>query len=367
MKRIVFGITSLGLGGAERVLVDLANRLCNEYDITIFTIYANGELEKELSPKIKIQHICNCAYEELTKEEKQFIVFKILIFKQRLYKEYIHRKYDVEIAFLEGPITRIFASYGNRRRKIAWIHNDITKIFGTGWKAFIKKRLDKQNYRRFGKLIFVSKDNKEKFESIYKIKVEKQVIYNYIDISKVKEKANEIADVPFKDEDFNIVTVSRIVEQKALLRYLDVHKKLIENGYNNKMYIIGDGPQKELLQEKIKEYKLEKSFILLGKKENPYPYIKNATVFCLPSYFEGYPMTIIEAKILNKFVVITDTAARETLNNYDNCLIVDNTEEKIYEGLVEIINKKNIKLEAEQNYDNEDIIEQIKGLLDTKK
>ena len=55
MKKILFGITSLTLGGAERVLVDLANKLCEKYDITIFTIYANGELEKELNSKVKLK------------------------------------------------------------------------------------------------------------------------------------------------------------------------------------------------------------------------------------------------------------------------------------------------------------------------
>ena len=67
MKKILFGITSLTLGGAERVLVDLANKLCEKYEITIFTIYAGGELEKQLSDKVKLKSLYNKQYKELRK------------------------------------------------------------------------------------------------------------------------------------------------------------------------------------------------------------------------------------------------------------------------------------------------------------
>lgn len=67
MKKLLFGITSLGLGGAERVLVDIANKLCDKYDITIFTIYSGGELEKQLSKKIKLKSLYNIEYNDLRK------------------------------------------------------------------------------------------------------------------------------------------------------------------------------------------------------------------------------------------------------------------------------------------------------------
>ena len=66
MEKILFGITSLTLGGAERVLVDLANELSKKYEVTIFTIYANGELEKQLNNKIKVKNYKKCSYAELT-------------------------------------------------------------------------------------------------------------------------------------------------------------------------------------------------------------------------------------------------------------------------------------------------------------
>ena len=100
-KKILFGITSLGLGGAERVLVDISNKLCEKYDITIFSIYNNGELEKELDKKIKTKSLYNCRYDELTKIKKMWIPIKILLFGKKIYNKSIKRDYDTEIAFLK--------------------------------------------------------------------------------------------------------------------------------------------------------------------------------------------------------------------------------------------------------------------------
>lgn len=71
MKKILFGITGLTLGGAERVLVDLANKLCEKYDVTIFTIYSGGELEKQLSEKVKLKTLYNMQYNDLRKIQKE--------------------------------------------------------------------------------------------------------------------------------------------------------------------------------------------------------------------------------------------------------------------------------------------------------
>ena len=364
MKKVLFGITSLGFGGAERVLVDITNRLSNEYEITIFTIYSNGEMEKQLNKNVNLKSLINKKYEDLSKLEKIIIPIKIMLFKNNIYKKRIKQDYNVEIAFLEGPITRLFSIKNNNAKKIAWIHNDISKVFGSGIKAKIKKKIDKKIYKSYNKLIFVSNDNKAKFEEIYNISNEKQVIYNYINIENVIKKANEKTEINFEKNTVNILTVSRLVHQKAIDRLINVHAELISKGLKHKIYIIGDGPEKEDLTKLIKDKNVEKTFILLGKKENPYPYIKNADCFALLSYFEGYPMVLLEAQILQKYIIITDTAARETLRNYENCKIVENNKEGIYNGLYDIITnieKTNIN---SSKYNNEDIIEKIRKVIE---
>lgn len=368
MKRIVFGITSLNLGGAERVLVDIVNNIQNDYDITIFTLYPNGELEKTLSSNVKIISLYSKQYNEITKLEKLKISLELLFRGKSIYNRYIkQKKYDTEIAFLEGPITRLFSNENISAKKVAWVHNDISKVFGNSIKAKLKEKYDRKVYSRYDKIVFVSKDNLEKFLKLYKsISREKlNLIYNYIDVENVKEKSNLNLDISFENNEPNFVTVARLTKQKAIDRLLKVHIDLIKNGFLHNIYVIGDGPEKESLEQIVKDNNVSSTFKLLGKKENPYPYIKNADVFCLLSAYEGYGMVIEEAKILDKFIIITDTAAREAVTNYNNSIIVDNNEESIYNGLKQIIEGK-VKYEVSNKfnvYDNVEILEKIKYLL----
>ena len=288
---------------------------------------------------------------------------KVLLFKNNIAKKQLKGKYDVEVAFLEGPITRIFSYKNKDTKKIAWIHNDISKVFGAGFKSKIKRTLDKKIYSKYNELIFVSKDNMKKFNEIHpNVNVDKKVIYNYIDKEKVLRKAESGQDIKFDENVTNFVTVTRLVEQKAIDRLIKVHKRLIDGGYYHKIYVIGDGPEKEKLENLIKINNVNETFLLLGKKENPYPYIKNATYFCLLSNFEGYGMVIEEAKILNKPIIITNTAAREALVDYKNSVILENNEEGIYEGLRMAIENKPEEKDVEI-YDNESIIEELKKII----
>ena len=361
MKKLLFGITSLTVGGAERVLVDIANELCEKYDITIFTIYPNGEFEKNLSPKIKLKSLQNKQYKELNKMEKILIPLKIWINQKSIYKKYIKNNYAVEIAFLEGAITRLFSTPNKSTTKIAWIHNDISKVFGNNIKSKIKKFVDQKIYTKFDKLIFVSKDNEKRFNEVYKNNtVEKTVIYNYINKDRVLQKSSEEPNIKFDNNFINFVTVARLVEQKALDRLIKVHSQLMKDGYSHNFYIIGDGPQKDELEKMIKDNQVQETFKLVGQKENPYPYVKQSDYFCLLSHYEGYPMVVEEAKILNKYILITNTAAREVVRDYNNSMIFENSEEGIYNGLKSIIeNGKQEKHNQENNYDNEYIITKI--------
>lgn len=370
MKKIIFGITSLTIGGAERVLVDLANKLSEKYEVTIFTIYDGGELKKELNSKIKKIALYRKQYKELTKIEKIKASLRLIIYKKKIYNAIMKRNFDTEIAFLEGPITRLFSVKSNKK-KIAWIHNDISKVYGTSIKAKIKKLVDGQVYKKYDKLVFVSKENKEDFNKEYKwAKEEKEeIIRNYIDYRKVLEKAEESVNLPYDNKEINLLTVCRLVEQKALDRFINVQKKLEEKGIHTKIYIIGEGPLRYNLQKQIDELGLTESFILLGKRENPYPYIKYCDYFCLLSYYEGYGMVLEEAKILDKPIILTDTAATECANGYLKAIILENTEEGIIKGLEKELKSDSIKYLETTNNDNinseneEAIIRKIKRII----
>lgn len=353
MKKIIFGITGLTLGGAERVLVDIANKLVLKYDVTIFTIYAGGELEKELNQRVHIISLFDFKYNSMGKFKKRIIPIRVLLEKKKIFKKYVESGgYSTQIAFLEGPITRIFSVKDKKSTKIAWIHNDISKVFGKGPKSRLKRLIDRNIYEKFDTLVFVSMDNLDKFNKIYDDMdlPHEKVINNYIDserilklaeeemseedekllkvdkVNNVNEanKNNQVDRTSNFDKSDNanfiagptILQVSRLVSQKAIDRLIKVHSKLIKQGYNHRIFVVGDGPLKEKLEKQIQEENVESSFKLLGARENPYPLVKEADFFCLLSNFEGYPMVVEEAKILNKFILATNTATREALIDY---------------------------------------------------
>ena len=122
----------------------------------------------------------------------------------------------------------------------------------------------------------------------------------------------------------------------------------------------------KLLEEKlvlIKELDVEDTFKLMENRNNPYPYIKRADYFVLLSEFEGYGMVIDEAKILNKNIAITNTAAKEAVKGYSKKIIFENTEDAIFEGLKQILQKNVIFEEDETEFDNEYLLEKIEKLL----
>ena len=345
-RKILFGITKLGIGGAERVLVDIANKLLEEYDVTIFTIYGGGKLEKELNSKIKLISLYNKnIVGRYGKGKNKLIPLYILLFSKKIYNKYLKKEDDADIAFLEGPVTRILSF--SKNKKIAWVHNDITKVHGKSLKAKIKKRIDKYYYKKYDKIIFVSEQNKKAFIELYGNIAETEVIRNYID----KDRVIKLSQEKIKEEEFVkkqnyeipiFLTVARLVPQKAIDRFIRVHARLIKKGFKHKVYVIGDGEEKDNLQDLINRLNLNKTFILLGKKDNPYPYIKACDYFTLLSYFEGYGMVLEEAKILNKPIIITDTAAKEAVQNYPKSLIINNNEEDIVREISDKIFEKGI-------------------------
>ena len=369
MKNIIFGITSLDTGGAERTLIDIANSLCDEYNIIIFTVYNSGDLEHVLSPKVQVLSLFKNKYSDYPRWKQVYCSLYLQLFKKSIYHKHIHG-YDVEIAFLEGPVTTLFRlRHKNNRdvKKIAWIHTNIAEIFGHGLISSIKKVINKKSYSKYDKLIFVSNNSLESFNKSYKIPVAKKVIHNYINANDIIEKSQEEIDFKFSNNSINFLSVSRFVTAKGIDRLIKVHSKLINDGFAHKIYIIGYGPLENKLKNLIANLNVQNTFILLGKKDNPFPYMKMCDCFLLTSHFEGLPIVLTEAKILNKYILATESASNESLSDYNYKKIVDNSETAIYNGLKELIltGKKTLKAESGSYVCNsKEILNEIKNILE---
>ena len=353
MKKIIFGITSLQIGGAERVLIDLVNKLCDKFDITIFTIYDNGKLKSQVNKKVKIISMYDKSFDDYSRLKKIKISLKLFFYDKPPIG------YDTYVSFLEGPITRLF-SKEKKHKKIAWIHNDISRVFGRGIKSKLKRNLETRVYGKYNEIIFVSKENQDDFNNLYGSNFNEDIINNYIDYERIIKKSEEkIPDFMVKKDIPVFITACRLTEQKALDRFIRVHKRLEGEGLRSQVFVLGEGELKEKLQNEIDECKVNDSFILLGAKTNPYPYIKQADYFCLFSYYEGYGMAIEEAKILNRRILITDTAAKECIEDYNKAQVFENSEDGIYEGLKQVILKKKTEKDFSDQKNWQEYYEQI--------
>lgn len=360
MKKVLFAITNLEIGGAEQVLVRLTSKLSKTHDITILTLYGEGTLEKELDQKVKVQTIYKKKYEAYSKIERYLISMKLKcpLWKKHIFKTFQLNTYDTIISFLEGPMTELLKEV-KAKKKIAWIHTDLTTHYPKKkYKSLLKQ------YTKYDKLIFVSKDSYHKFDEIDQkgtLKNRKQIIYNYVDPDIILKKSKEPCDIKLKKPNF--VVVARLVEAKGIDRLMKVHKKLIEEKKLHHIYIVGNGPLKESLLSLQKELKIDETFHFLGEQKNPYPYMMQADYLLLPSHYEGYPVTLIEGMLLNKYIAITDISSKEVLKEYPDHFVMENSEEGIYKGLKKLLKEKPKATSNYQDKQNEQILNQIEELL----
>ena len=358
-KKIVFGVTSLDYGGVELSLVDLVNKLVKNYDITILTLYSGGDLISKINKKVKIESIYKHKYLTSTNDQRRKIRLKIMIAQRTLYYRYLKGQYDVEIAFMEGPMTLLFSTPNRKSRKIAWVHTSVSDNKVKGPKKHLKKGKYDKVYSLYDKIIFSGNTVKQNFEEYYNVYVDKYVIPNYIDIARVIKSSNEFYPKELKRNIKNLVVVTKLEKIKALDRLLIIHKRLIIDGYPHRMYIIGDGPEKKELERTIEKLNAKDTFVLLGKKENPYPYIKNAYSVVLAPSNKSYGVSILEAMILKKPIISTSTSVSERFSDYPNIITVKNNEDVIYEGLKYMLTTNNKLKKVNLKVDNENIIRKI--------
>lgn len=354
-KNILFFITSLNIGGAERVLVDTLNEISNNSNnnYTVLTIYKEGSLEKELNKNIKVINLFN-----IKKPTNLTMKFVGLILKSKLLKKHIFKKkinlnsYTKLIAYLEGTPTNVLSFFKNR--KIAFIHTDIDKHLKNKNRERILK-----NYLSYEKIVCVSNAAKESFfkyiddaknKKFYELKNKTIVIHNYIDLKRIESLSEEnIKENEEKNENKlknYFLCVARLREEKGVLRLYNVFKNR-----NEELVFVGDGPLYEKLNE-MKTKDKKNNIHLLGEKANPYPYIKNARALIIPSYYEGYPTIAKEGEALYKFIISTETNVKEALIDYDFKIIDDNINKSLdyfLENEDEILEKINKKTNKEKN------------------
>lgn len=333
MKKVLFLIEELGGGGAEKVLVSLVNPLCDNYEITVQTLYNQGLYRDALDKRIKYETVVR----NPTKNKKRIInrMSRFLPAKW-LHKRFIKGEYDVEVGFLEGIPARIISGASSDVKTIAWIHNDIENLT-VRESGFPNLKDENKSYNTFDKIACVSKDAKRAFKSKNTTKVEPVVIYNPIDKKDILASAKAETTLT-KPKEFTFCAVARLFHSKGFDRLINAAKRLTDEKYNFCVWIIGEGPLRQELQEQIDKSGLQGKINLVGFFPNPYAVMNLCDAYVCSSRIEGYSLAVAEALVIGMPVISTKcTGPVELLAGGEFGSLVENSEQGIYEGMKEFL------------------------------
>ena len=232
------------------------------------------------------------------------------------------------------------------KRKIAWIHTDYSTIA-------TDIDMDLKMWNKFDYIMAVSEECKNAFLKKYSsLKGKVKVMENITSPEFIRKMAEEDIEENIKEDDsFKLVSVARFSHAKGIDNAVKALKLLHDRGLTDiKWYVVGYGGDEEIIRKLIKENNLEESFILLGKKINPYPYMKACDLYVQPSRYEGKAVTVGEAQILGRPVIITNytTAKSQVRENIDG-YICELSIEGIANGIEKLYKDKNLRTQLSDN------------------
>lgn len=336
-RKVLFFIESLAGGGAEKVLTTLVQHIdCSKFEVTVCAISGGGKYEEEVKAVANYHPVLNAPESnrglmKLWYNVKYHLIYDWLPMSW-VYRLFVPKGADVEVAFVEGFATKLMAASGNREaKKIAWVHIDLHKFH---WTRSVFKGVaeEARAYNSFDQIVAVSKTAEEAMKQEFKLMVPVRTVYNPIDADEIIRLSKEQIDIPQSNR-VRLVSVGRLNKQKAYDRLLRIIKRLKEEGKACELWLLGEGVDRPLLEQYIRDSSLTDEVKLWGFNSNPYKYLAQCELFVCSSISEGFSTAITEALILGLPVVSTEVSGvSEQLTN--GCgIITDNNEEALYQGL----------------------------------
>ena len=391
-KKILFYTSGVGLGGVEKVVLEVLKEIDkSKFDIKLALQYENENLfENEISEEVNYKYMLPQKIIDKSlyyRERKKNIFYKMLYSFMLSYEKYTIKKNYLEfskdreivIDFKSGDFLKLI-NLENRvdKKRICWLHGEITKLN----KYEKRKKFLRENLNKCDKVVCICEDMKNGvIKEIPELKEKLEVIYNPFDIEKIKIKSSDYSEIKDNEknllEDNYIIMVSRLDNvQKDFDTLIKAFKIVNQKRKNIKLYLLGEGTDREKIENMIKDEDLQEYIKLLGVKKNPYPWIKNSKLLVHSSRYEGLPTVLIEALILNKIIISSDcpTGPREILDNgkYGSLVEVgdyDSMAQEILELLQENSKKKEKYLsnidKSIERFDKKNIIKQIERVLDS--
>lgn len=345
MVKLTILIESLSGGGAEKVLSTLLQHLdYSKFEVTLCCICDIGKYIEKAKPYVHYTYILPNpsklkGYKKFIYKLKYKLIYNGLPLNW-VYQWFIPHHADVEIAFIEGFATKLLShSTNHKAKKIAWVHIDLAHFH---WTQSIYKNIatEEKCYQHYNQIVTVSETAKKAFQRKFKnVTTPIKTLYNPIDSEEIILKSRESISLPPKnDKHIRLVSIGRFTKQKAYSRLLRIITKLKEDNYPIELWLLGDGKERVVLEQYIKEHQLESIVTLWGFQSNPYVYLAQCDLFVCSSISEGYSTAVTEALILGLTVITTNCSGmHELLNNGECGMITENSEEALYHGLKKLL------------------------------
>lgn len=330
MIKILFFIETLIGGGAEKVLRDLVNHMDQtKFDITVQTVWP-CDASKYLAPGIRYKSMY------CSESKANHLRYRAEAQTGLAYRLHVKDDYDIECAYLEmGPTKVMSASTNKKAKKLAWVHCDLTRAVADPHAYMVKTA---PWYAKFDRVICVSQSVKERFDELFENRFDSAVLYNVADDAAIHSKALLPLPEGTKKRRFTVLSVGRLSPPKKFMRLLQAHKRLLDEGVAQDVWILGDGPERPMLERFIAENGLSDSVWMPGFIDNPYPFMREADLLACSSVYEGYSTFATEGIILGKPFITTDVSGmRELLGDSEYGMIVDNDDEAFYEGMKQML------------------------------
>jgi glycosyltransferase involved in cell wall biosynthesis len=397
-KKILITSFDLAIGGVERSLIGLLSQIdYQRYDVDLVLFRHEGEFLSflpagpKLLPEIPEYSTFRKSISQIAKEGHLRIgVYRLLAKYTSLMQgklkhiqepgyltiQYgwkytnpllpkLNREYDAAISFLWPHY--FIGEKVKAKKRIGWVHTDYSNIF-------VNKKLETQMWNKLDRVVAVSEECSQQFlKSFPSLSTKTTVIENILSPQLVREQAkmedpSEIKKIKGKTI---ILTVGRLTPAKGLDDAARACKELVIKGYDIAWYVVGYGPLENDLKNLINELGMQNHFFLLGKKINPYPYMRKCDIYVQPSKYEGKAVTIREAQILGKPVVITNfpTAKSQATDGFD-AIITPQSVNGIVEGIQRMIEHPDLRKQlisnvSSKDYGNENEIKKLYRLIES--
>ena len=393
-KKVLIAYGGMVVGGSTTALLSMLKEWnFEEYDVDLILYDRGFPFEKDIPNQV---HILNgrritSGYIERLKKGLQYVLspywikkewyalkykdrraglYAIGQFKVKKLSRRLKEQYDIAIGYLEDWSDEFIAYNVEAAQKIMWIHLDFANV------QYINKPLTERYLSKADKIVCVSVECLKNFNKLFPDLSSRSVYLPNINSSEyIKEKSlEELNDNDLRHmkncKKFKIISVCRLsIYHKGIDRMVWAAASMKKSGLIFEWYVLGDGFERLKIEEIIRDNDVEDCFFLLGAKMNPYPFIKQADVFCLPSRYEGKPIVITETMMLGIPPIVTEYAsAKEQIENNIDGIIVQNSDDSIAGALVyvckneEILKALKTQLGARE-YSNKEDIEKVYALL----